>query len=208
MSTRKRRWMRRIFGALLILYVVFVFGGIGDWLIIMPLPGHIDAGTARRETIQVHGKAVEAWVARSAALQSREPEGYVLEFCGHATRAEQIAEYVAMRWGRWPVEAWVVNLQGVGGSEGSAKLKNIGPAALGVYDELKRRGPGRPIFVEANSLGTTAALCVAARREVTGCVLHDPVPLKQLILGKYGWWNLWLVAGPMAWRVPGDRKST
>ncbi len=61
--------------------------------------------------------------------------------------------------------------------------------------------------MEANSLGTTVALCVAARRHVAGCVLHDPVPLKQLILGEYGWWNLWLLAGPVALQVPRELDS-
>src|SRR5439155_4462225 len=82
------------------------------------------------------------------------------------------------------------------------------PAALGVYDEVRRRArPNVPIFVEANSFGTTAALCVAARRPVAGCVLHDPVLLRQLIIERYGWWNLWLVAGAVAWHVPAELDS-
>jgi len=40
-----------------------------------------------------------------------------------------------------------------------------------------------------------AALSVAARRPVAGLVLQNPPPLRQLIMGHYGWWNLWLVAG-------------
>ena len=190
------------------LYLLFVFGPLADWTILGPRPGSVDAGRAHREVVTVNGKGVEFWVAQSAAANAEgQPKAYLLEFCGKATRAEEIAQYVAARWDRWPVEVWVMNNPGAGGSEGSLRLKNVAPAALGAYDELRRRGNGRPIFVEANSLGTAAALCVAARREVAGCVLHDPVPLKQLILGEYGWWNLRLVAAPVASRIPAELDS-
>src|SRR5690606_37893720 len=32
-------------------------------------------------------------------------------------------------------------------------------------------------------------------------------PLRQLILGRWGWWNLWLIAGPIALAVPSDLDS-
>jgi hypothetical protein len=56
-------------------------------------------------------------------------------------------------------------------------------------------------------LGTTAALCVVARRPVAGLVLHNPPPLRQLILGHYGWWNLWLLAIPVSAQIPHDLDS-
>jgi len=86
-------------------------------------------------------------------------------------------------------------------------MASIAPAALAAYDALAKRASGKPIFVEANSLGTAAALYVAAHRPVAGCVLHDPVPLKQLIVGEYGWWNLWLAAKPVAWQLPNSLDS-
>ena len=159
--------------------------------------------------VSAAGHNIEVLVARSPLLRQGEtPAAYVLELPGHTTRAEQIAQYVAQRWHRWPVEAWVVNYPGVGGSDGWPRLASVGPSALAVYDEIRNRaGPNARIFVEANSLGTAVALYVAAQRPVPGCVLHDPGPLKQLILGKYGWWNLWLVAAPVAWHVPTDLDS-
>jgi len=33
------------------------------------------------------------------------------------------------------------------------------------------------------------------------------VPLKQLIVGEYGWWNLWLAAKPVAWQLPNSLDS-
>ncbi len=38
-------------------------------------------------------------------------------------------------------------------------------------------------------------------------MLHDPVPLKQLLVAHYGWWNLWMIAAPVSWRVPGELDS-
>ena len=206
MRAKLWRWRWKILLGLLVAYLLTIFV-LADWLVVAPVPGHIDAGRAYREILRVEGRALECWVCRSAAVGDGPPQGYVLEFCGNATRAESIAEYVGDRWKNFPVETWVVNYPGVGGSAGWPRMNNIPPAALGAYDALAHRDPSKPIFVEANSLGTTAALCVAARRDVAGCVLHDPLPLKQFILGHYGWWNLWLIAAPVAWRVPAELDS-
>ena len=48
---------------------------------------------------------------------------------------------------------------------------------------------------------------VAANREVRGLVLHNPPPLRQIILRNYGWWNLWLLAGPVALQIPRELDS-
>jgi pimeloyl-ACP methyl ester carboxylesterase len=48
---------------------------------------------------------------------------------------------------------------------------------------------------------------VAANREVRGLILHNPPPLRQIILRNYGWWNLWLLAGPVALQIPRDLDS-
>jgi uncharacterized protein len=202
---RLRRWASILMLLILPPYLVVAFGCGADWLILRQRSGYVDPQGATRQTIVVEGKTVEAWIARSEKLaRDEQPQAYLLEFCGNATRAEDIAIYVASRWRDHPVEAWVMNYPGGGGSDGPARLKRIPAAALAMFDELRRRSPSAPIFVEANSLGTTAALHVAAHRDVAGCILHDPVPLKQLILGEYGWWNLWLVAGPVACRLPDE----
>lgn len=185
--------------------LLMTFGGCADRMILQPPGGAIDAIGAERRTIKSGGGDVEVWVAK--APNGDEARMFVLEFTGNATRAEQIAEYVGYRYQDYGAEAWVMNYPGYGGSEGSAKLKSIGPAALAVFDELKRRAGDRPILVAGNSLGTAAALYVAANREVAGLVLQNPPPLRQLILGRYGWWNLWLAAGPIAMQIPGELNS-
>jgi pimeloyl-ACP methyl ester carboxylesterase len=133
---------------------------------------------------------------------------YLLEFTGNATRAEDIAAYVAGRLGGRAVEAWVVNYPGYGGSTGPARLKDIPGAALAAYDELRKVAGDRPIVVSGNSLGTAAALWVAAERPgVAGVVLQNPPPLRQLIMGRFGWWNLWMGAGVVAAGVPAELDS-
>jgi pimeloyl-ACP methyl ester carboxylesterase len=100
-----------------------------------------------------------------------------------------------------------MNYPGFGGSTRSARLGQIGPAALTAFDELKRHAADRPIVLFGASLGATAALDVAAHRTVAGLILHNPPPLRQMILRQFGWWNLWLLAGPIALQIPRELDS-
>ena len=38
-------------------------------------------------------------------------------------------------------------------------------------------------------------------------ILHNPLPLREIILRRFGWWNLWLLAGPVALQIPQDLDS-
>src|SRR5688572_17759990 len=137
MSTRKRWNRRRKVGIVLLLAyaAVMTFGGCADRLLLFPSKNPIDAGRAQRFTVDSDGRLLEIWSARSPAVAvDAEPEAFVLEFGGNATRAEQITQYVADRWARFPVEVWVMNYPGYGGSEGSAKLSLIAPSASAAYD--------------------------------------------------------------------------
>src|SRR6185312_16802983 len=100
------------------------------------------------------------------------------------------------------VEIWSMNYTGYGQSSGSARLSTIAPSALATYDELNRRAAGRPIFVSGHSIGTTAALYVAAHRPVAGLILHNPPPLRQLINGRFGWFDFWIASSRVAAAVP------
>ena len=185
--------------------LAILIGGCADDFVLHPPPGHVDPGKAQRQTVEVRGKEVEIWVSRSPRLkQLDEPRAFVLEFCGNGTRAEQIADFVAQRWGRFPVEVWVMNYPGYGGSAGKPRLGAIPPAALAAYDQLRGRAGERPIFLEANSLGTSVALYVASERPVAALILQNPPPLQRMIVQRYGWWNLWLGAGLIAMQVPGE----
>ncbi len=96
------------------------------------------------------------------AIISNEPEAYVLAFNGNGSRAENELIRLLPMWDEHAVEIWAVNYPGYGQSTGAAKLRNIPPAALAAYDALARHANGRPIFVSGHSIGTTAALYVAA----------------------------------------------
>jgi pimeloyl-ACP methyl ester carboxylesterase len=208
-SRRRRRLLLRTILVVIPVYaLVMTFGGCASRLLLHPSRHSIDAGGAVRRSVAHDGRQIEIWTARSPALrEGRQPQAYVLEFCGNATRAEEIAQFVADRWKKHRVEVWVMNYPGFGGSDGPAELKAIVPSSMATYDALAAVACGRPIFIEANSMGTVPALHVAARRAVAGLVLQNPPPLRRLVLERYGWWNLWLVAGPIALQIPADLDS-
>jgi pimeloyl-ACP methyl ester carboxylesterase len=188
--------------------VAMILAGCADRLILFPSREQVGVpGGKRVEVPGPQGAVVEVWTMRSAGAMSREPEAFVLEFVGNASRAEWCVPLTAQLCGQRPVEVWTVNYPGYGGSAGGAKLKSIAPAALAAFDALKARAGNRPIFLRGHSIGTTAALSVAAQRQVSGLVLINPPPLRQLILGAYGWWNLWLAAAPVSLSIPDDLDS-
>jgi len=106
-----------------------------------------------------------------------------------------------------PLEWWGVNYPGYGNSAGPATLHRLATAARDAYAALAVVAHGRPIILIGNSMGTVAALHVAAHDRVAGLVLQNPPPLRDLILLRHGWYNLWLVAGPIALAVPKSLDS-
>jgi uncharacterized protein len=179
-----------------------------DRLILFPTTDRIDAGTAVRKTIPFQAGELEIWTARSALAQQRgQPEIYVLRFYGNADRADRWVAAEAEMWNNRAVEVWGMNYPGFGGSTGPARLARLGPAALTAFDELQKTAGDRPIIIFGASLGTTTALHIAAHRKIAGLILHNPPALRQIILRQFGWWNLWLFAGPMACKIPVDLDS-
>ncbi|MGB9474164.1 MAG: alpha/beta hydrolase [Candidatus Udaeobacter sp.] len=184
------------------------FGHLPDHLILFPTRTPIDAGSAVRKTIPFENEQLEIWTAQSPLARSKaEADVYVLRFYGNADRAERWPAAEAEIWNDRAIEIWGMNYPGFGGSTGLARLSKIGPAALAAFDELRRRAGDRPIIPFGTSLGATAALHVAAHRPVTGLILQNPPPLREMILRRFGWWNLWLLAGPVALQIPKDLDS-
>ena len=181
------------------------FGHLPDHLILFPTRTAIHAGGAVRKTIPFENGQLELWVAQSQAARSKgNADVYVLRFYGNADRAERWPAEEAEMWNDRAVEIWGMNYPGFGGSTGPARLSKIGPAALAAFDELRRDAGDRPIVPFGTSIGATAALHVAASRPVTGLILQNPPPLREMILRRFGWWNLWLLAGPVALQIPED----
>jgi len=189
-------------------YIIFwMIGGGASFFVLFPSREHIDAPGAQAHAIDFDGGKLEILKARSPAVMNRDPEAYILRFCGNAERAEWNACRFTGGWSDKPIEMWSVNHPGFGGSSGSARLTRLAPAAIAAYDALAKEANGKPIFISATSLGTTMALHVAAQRPVAGLILRTPPPMRQLIIQRHGWWNLWLLATPVAMGVPSDIDS-
>ncbi|HEV3409669.1 MAG TPA: alpha/beta fold hydrolase [Chthoniobacterales bacterium] len=179
-----------------------------DQLVLFPSTYGIAPGTAVRKAIAFEGGELEVWTAQSTAARERgQPDMYLLRFYGNADRAERWVAEEADMFGDRAIEVWGMNYPGYGGSTGPARLARIGPAAATAFDELKRQARERPVFVFGASLGGTAALHLAATRPIAGLILHNPPALRQMILGQFGWWNLWLLAGPLSRKVPAELDS-
>jgi hypothetical protein len=191
---------------LLPLAVLFSLSGCADALLLHP-PKHADAPEgAEQRAIPFRDGILQIWTQRSSPQAPEPPAAYVLEFIGNASRAEYQVNGTAYRWRARSAEVWSVNYPGYGQSTGPPSMRSIAPAALAAYDSLAKVAGDKPIFLTGRSLGTAAALHVAAHRPVAGLVLHSPTPLRQVILS-FGWWNLWLLAGPVALQVPTDLDS-
>ena len=201
------RW--RVALVLAVLYfAVIALAPLPDRLVLFPTTNRIEAGAAIRKPIPFEGGELEIWTAASKLAQQRgEPQSYVLRFYGNADRADRWVAAEAEMWNDRGVEVWGMNYPGFGGSTGPARLARLGPAALAAFDALKSAAGDRPVVVFGASLGTTTALHIAAHRKVAGLILHNPPPLRQIILRQFGWWNLWLLAGPVAQKIPADLDS-
>ena len=187
---------------------MIAFAPLPDRLILFPTSYRIDPGAATRKGIPFQNGELEVWTARSALAHQRgQPEIFVLRFYGNADRADRWVAAEAGMWNERAVEVWGMNYPGFGGSSGPAQLARLGPAALTAFDELQKVAGNRPIIVFGASLGTTTALHIAAQRKIAGLILHNPPAMRQIILRQFGWWNLWLFAGPMAQKIPRDLDS-
>jgi hypothetical protein len=210
------------------------FGHLPDHLILFPTRSPIDAGAAVRRTIPFENSDLEIWTAQSqSARQQGRADVFILRFYGNADRADRWPAMEAEMWNERAVEIWGMNYPGFGGSTGPARLARIGSAAVAAFDELRRHAANKsavesavpsgptpssalrtahaipPIVVFGTSIGATAALHVATSRpaEIAGLILQNPPPLREMILRQFGWWNLWLLAGPVASQIPRDLDS-
>src|SRR5881275_2273721 len=202
---RKTRIVLAFVAAYLIL---ILFSHLPDHLILFPTKAPLDAGEAARKMVPFQNDELEVWTAKSyRAKQQAGADIYVLRFYGNADRADRWVAAEAEMWNNRAVEVWGMNYPGFGGSSGPARLARLAPAALTAFDELQKVAGNRPIIVFGASLGTTTALHIAAQRKIAGLILHNPPAMRQIILRQFGWWNLWLFAGPMAQKIPRDLDS-
>src|SRR5438045_1046868 len=189
-------------------FALVMFANLPDQLLLFPTTKPLNPRGAARKTLPFDHGELEVWIAQSKrARLNGTPETYVVRFYGNADRAERWVALEAEMWNERAIEIWGMNYPGFGGSTGPARLKRLAPAALTVFDALRREAAGSPIVIFAASIGTTPALHMAAQRKVAGLVLHNPPALRQLILRQHGWWNLWLLAAPVAAQIPRELDS-
>jgi alpha-beta hydrolase superfamily lysophospholipase len=201
------RW-RFVLVIAVLYFAVIALTPLPDRLVLFPTTERINAWGATRKPISFDGGELEIWTAASKlARQQGQARSYVLRFYGNADRADRWVAAEADMWNDRAIEVWGMNYPGFGGSTGPARLARLGPAALAAFDALKSVAGDRPIIVFGASLGTTTALHVAAQRQVAGLILHNPPALRQIFLRQFGWWNLWLLAGPLAQKLPADLDS-
>jgi uncharacterized protein len=177
-------------------------GSVASSLLLFP-PKPEPSFPAQRVMLGDQGGAIETIRARS--VSEREATAVVLRFFGNAAQASAHVAEEARTFADWPIDLWGVNYPGYGQSEGSASLSGVVRAADVAFAAAEKTG--LPVYVVGTSMGTTAALHLGATRKVAGIVLINPPPLRQLICGEYGWWNLWLLAGPISLGVPSELDS-
>ena len=195
-----------------ILYLIFaMFAGCGplaSWLVLIPTTHEIKLVGGEQFSIPYEDGSIDVWKSRTQFQSTDEPSAFVLIFSGNGSRAEEMLPYLSVMWQDHDVELWAVNYPGYGKSTPPARLQSAAEAALTAYDELRKLAKDRPIYVHGTSLGTTVSLHIAANRsDVAGLVLKNPPPLRQLIQGRFGWWNLWLLSTPISLGIPSDLDS-
>lgn len=178
-----------------------------DKLVLQPTRHEIAADGKARRWIEGPGVRFEVWTEWSGPCTRRHADVFVLKFPGIGGRAERATVHPADVWDDLCAEVWAVNPPGYGGSPGRASLKVLPQTAEAVLAAIRREADGRPVVVTGNSLGSATALHVAASGGVAALILRNPPPLRELILGRFGWWNLNLAAGPIARQIPPELCS-
>ena len=175
---------------------------IADRLILQPTTNPVSAFGKNRITLPCGNDTIEAWTQRIGATRSDHADVFVLKFVGTDERAERTNYQPLSCWNDLRGEVWAVNPPGYGGSTGRASLRNFAAAGRTAYEAIRERANGRPLVVMGTSLGCITALYLGANFEIDAMVLRNPPPLRQLIVGEHGWWNLWVGAMLVSTQVP------
>ncbi len=189
-----------------ILLIILNAGGCANSLLLWPPHGRL-VTPSKSSSVSIPLQQGQLEILTQVTDEPSLSDAYVLEFCGNATPAQDVIHETAHRWRNAATEVWVVNYPGFGASTGPAKLCTIPSAALLAYDELAKKAGPHPIYLAGTSLGTTAALYVAVHRRTAGILLQNPPPLRELIFGNYGWWNLWIAPLLINPQIPRELDS-
>lgn len=215
---------RRLHGCLGVLAIACAMG-CSNRLFLHPRRGPSTTSATRIEIERTRGpgrrRPVEAFV-QSVRVGDEPPGAYVLAFTGNAGRAENELLAVPDVFARWldaegplhdrGMTMVAVNYPGFGSSPdpGPATLRRLGAAALDSYDHVAELAGDVPVVVYGISMGTTAALHIARSRPENppaALVLDRGPDVPGIVMGRFGWWNLWLAAGPVTLSLPRSVRS-
>jgi pimeloyl-ACP methyl ester carboxylesterase len=175
-----------------------------DILVLRPTRHPIAAEHKTRHALAFAGGEVELWRHRSGPDDGGEPDLVLLKFGGAGGRAERATEHPADYWPDLRADVWAFNPPGFGGSSGRASLQSLAELATLAYEHVCRETDPRRLVVTGNSLGGVIALYLAARHPVSGLLLRNSPPLRELIVDRFGWWNFWLGARLIARQIPAE----
>jgi len=194
---KRVRWVVAVVAAIYLAFFATV--DVASRVLLFPPRGVVPTYGATTRFLEAGGERIHVLTARST---DAEPTAFVLRFYGNADRADRHVASEARSYAPRAVEVWGVNYVGFGESTAKASLAGVARAADVAFAAISSEAKGRPVFVAGTSMGTTAALHLAATRAIAGVLVHDGPPLPQLLRGEHGWWNLWLVAMPVSLQVP------
>lgn len=149
----------------------------GRWLF-RPTRQPIDCHKQQRWVVS-GSRRVEVWIDAPALP----PRLFVLRFLGARGRAEHGTRDPVNRFDPFPGEVWIANPPGFGRTAGRPSPADYCDDALAVFDALRARAGDTPIWVQGQSLGTLAALHVAANRDIDWLILRNVTPA-ALIAGR------------------------
>jgi hypothetical protein len=121
-------------------------------------------------------RRIDVWCEGSG----QRPRLFVLRFLGARGRAEHGTRDPVNRFDPFPGEVWIANPPGFGQTSGRPSPADYCDDALAVFDALRAHAGDAPIWVQGQSLGTLAALHVAANRSVDWLILRNVTPASLL----------------------------
>lgn len=175
---------------------------LADKFVLRPSRFAIPVEHKTRHVVPTASGDIELWRHRSGPEHRLRPDVVLLKFSGTGGRAERATEHPAEFWSDLVADVWAMNPPGYGGSGGRASLQGLAELSSVVFEHVRRETGGVPIVLTGNSLGGVIALYLAANHPVDGLVLRNSPPLRELIINRFGWWNLWLGAKLIARQIP------
>jgi hypothetical protein len=160
-----------------------------DRLIFQPYPLH---ETQRAEIRKRHPAVEEVFIETERrkihAWHVKAPAGapLILYFGGNA---EDVSGMIDDALSQGPGVAWLlVSYPGYGASEGSPSAASIAADALQWHDYAVREIKPRQVFAFGRSLGSGAAVQLAAARPLSGVILVTPFDSLAAVAKRYYWY--------------------